>query len=110
MLTVFDDNERVFQSICFWRQWIPAQAYPRTDRAYPYAKPIPAELHDLRCRQVLKLFHSPFVSHAKELQTLTLREHDVLSCPGEGLQLKMAAAELDVSIETLSLSHQEHLC
>ena len=51
-------------------------------------------------KQVLKLFSQPFQKSA-ELQTLTAREHDVLSFLVRGYSYKMAAGEMKVSIETL---------
>lgn len=51
-------------------------------------------------RQVLKLFSQPF-RNTEDLQTLTAREHDVLSCLVRGYSYKMAAAELETGIETI---------
>ncbi|HRU60229.1 MAG TPA: response regulator transcription factor [Bacteroidia bacterium] len=102
MLTVFDDNERVFQSICFGangyllKHTPPEQIMHAIREAHTGGAPMTPSV----ARQVLKLFSQPF-RHAKELQTLTPREHDVLSCLVRGYSYKMAAAELDVSIETL---------
>ncbi len=102
MLTVFDDNERVFQSICFGangyllKHAAPEQIVHAIREVHTGGAPMTPSV----ARQVLKLFSQPF-RHAKELQTLTSREHDVLSCLVRGYSYKMAADELGVSIETL---------
>lgn len=51
-------------------------------------------------RQVLKLFSQPFQFNI-ELQKLTPRENDVLSLLVRGYSYKMAAGEINISIETL---------
>ena len=44
MLTVFDDNERVFQSICFGANGYLLKHTPRNRSCMPFEKLIPAEL------------------------------------------------------------------
>ena len=51
-------------------------------------------------KQVLKLFSQPF-QKSEELQTLTAREHEVISFLVRGYSYKMAAGEMNVGIETL---------
>ncbi|MEO8588407.1 MAG: LuxR C-terminal-related transcriptional regulator, partial [Flavobacteriales bacterium] len=51
-------------------------------------------------KKVLTLFAQPF-KRTEELQTLTAREHDVLSLMVRGHSYKMAAAELAIGVETL---------
>jgi len=51
-------------------------------------------------KKVLALFAQPF-RKSEDLQTLTAREHDVLSLLVRGHSYKMAAAQLDVGVETL---------
>ena len=50
-------------------------------------------------KQVLKLFSQPF-QQSSDIQTLTPREHDVLSLLVRGFSYKMAASEMQISIET----------
>ena len=83
MLTVFDDNDRVFQSICF-------------GEAYSGGAPMTPSV----AKQVLKLFSQPF-QNSVEMQSLTPREHDVLSLLVRGYSYKMAAGEMEIGIETL---------
>lgn len=102
MLTVFDDNERVFQSICFGasgyilKRTAPEKIIEAIREAHTGGAPMTPSV----AKQVLKLFSQPFQQSA-ELQTLTPREHDVLSLLVRGYSYKMAAGELNVSIETL---------
>lgn len=102
MLTVFDDNERVFQAICngasgyILKRTPPEKIIEAIREAHNGGAPMTPSV----AKQVLKLFSQPFQKSA-ELQTLTPREHDVLSLLVRGYSYKMAAAELGVSIETL---------
>lgn len=102
MLTVFDDNDRVFQAIChgasgyLLKRTPPEKIIEAIREAHNGGAPMTPSV----AKQVLKLFSQPFQKSA-ELQTLTPREHDVLSLLVRGYSYKMAAAELGVSIETL---------
>ena len=102
MLTVFDDNDRVFQAICFGadgyilKRSTPEKIIDAIREAYDGGAPMTPSV----AKQVLKLFSKPFQRSA-ELQTLTPREHDVLSLLVRGYSYKMAAGELNVGIETL---------
>lgn len=102
MLTVFDDNDRVFQAIChgasgyLLKRTPPEKIIEAIREAHNGGAPMTPSV----AKQVLKLFSRPFQKSA-ELQTLTPREHDVLSLLVRGYSYKMAAAELGVSIETL---------
>ncbi len=102
MLTVFDDNERVFQSIChgasgyILKRTAPEKIIEAINEAHTGGAPMTPSV----AKQVLKLFSKPFQKSA-ELQTLTPREHDVLSFLVRGYSYKMAAGEMNVSIETL---------
>ena len=102
MLTVFDDNERIFQSIC-------AGASGYILKRTPPAKIIEAitetangggSLNASIARKVLDMF--PRFNAAKpETETLTDREKDVLSLLVKGYSYKMAAAELNITLETV---------
>lgn len=102
MLTVFDDNDRVFQSVCngatgyILKSTSPEKIIEAIGEACNGGAPMTPSI----AKQVLKLFSQPF-QKSEELQTLTSREHDVLSCLVRGFSYKMAAAELEISIETL---------
>lgn len=102
MLTVFDDNDRVFQAICngasgyILKRTPPEKIIEAIREAHTGGAPMTPSV----AKQVLKLFSQPFQKSA-ELQTLTPREHDVLSFLVRGYSYKMAAGEMNVSIETL---------
>lgn len=102
MLTVFDDNDRVFQAVChgasgyMLKRTAPEKIIEAIREAHTGGAPMTPSV----AKQVLKLFSKPFQKSA-ELQTLTPREHDVLSFLVRGYSYKMAAGEMNVSIETL---------
>jgi DNA-binding NarL/FixJ family response regulator len=102
MLTVFDDNERVYQAICYGasgyilKRTAPEKIIDAIHEANTGGAPMTPSV----AKQVLKLFSQPF-QKSEELQTLTPREFDVLSYLVRGYSYKMAAGEMNVSIETL---------
>jgi DNA-binding NarL/FixJ family response regulator len=102
MLTVFDDNERVFQAVSsgasgyILKSSSPDKIVNAIREAHDGGAPMTPSV----AKQVLKLFAQPFMNN-KEIQTLTGREHDVLSLLVRGYSYKMASAELQISIETL---------
>ena len=102
LLTVFDDNERIFQAIThgasgyLLKSSSPGKIIEAIHEAYTGGAPMTPSV----AKQVLKLFAKPH-HHSNEFQTLTAREHDVLSCLVRGYSYKMAAGEMDISIETL---------
>ncbi len=102
MLTVFDDNDRVFQAISHGASGYILKRTPpeKILEAIREASTGGAPMTPSVAKQVLKLFSQPFQKSA-ELQTLTPREHDVLSFLVRGYSYKMAAGEMNVSIETL---------
>lgn len=102
MLTVFDDNERVFQAIChgasgyLLKRTPPEKIIDAIREAHTGGAPMTPSV----AKQVLKLFSQPF-QKSDALQTLTAREHDVLALLVRGYSYKMAAGEMDIGIETL---------
>ena len=102
MLTVFDDNDRIFQSICYGasgyilKKTAPDKMISFIQEAQEGGAPMTPSV----ARQVLKLFCQPFQFNI-ELQKLTPRENDVLSLLVRGYSYKMAAGEINISIETL---------
>ncbi len=102
MLTVFDDNERVFQAVCngasgyLLKTTSPEKIIESIREAHAGGAPMTPSI----AKQVLKLFSTPF-QKSEELQKLTAREHDVLSFLVRGYSYKMAAGEMNIGIETL---------
>lgn len=102
MLTVFDDNDRVFQAVChgasgyLLKRTAPEKIVEAIHEAYTGGAPMTPSV----AKQVLKLFSQPF-QNSDELHSLTPREHDVLSLLVRGYSYKMIAGELSLGIETV---------
>jgi DNA-binding NarL/FixJ family response regulator len=102
MLTVFDDNDRVFQAVCsgasgyLLKSSSPEKIVEGIREAVNGGAPMTPSV----AKQVLKLFSAPF-QKANDFQSLTAREQEVLSFLVRGYSYKMAAAEMNISIETL---------
>lgn len=102
MLTVFDDNDRVFQAVCsgasgyLLKTSTPERIVQSIREAFSGGAPITPSI----AKQMLKLFSMPF-QNANDLQKLTVREHDVLSYLVRGYSYKMAAAEMVIGLETI---------
>ena len=101
MLTVFDDNDRVFQSVAhgasgyILKRSSPEKIIEGIREAFDGGAPMTPSI----AKQVLKLFSQPF-QKSDQLQTLTQRENQVLSFLVRGYSYKMASSEMDVSLET----------
>ncbi len=102
MLTVFEDNDKVFQAICYGasgyllKRTPPEKIIDAICEAHDGGAPITPSV----AKQVLRLFSKPF-QKSEDLQTLTVREHEVLSFLVRGYSYQMAASEMNISIETL---------
>lgn len=102
MFTVMEDNENVFQAVChgasgyLLKQTAPDKILEGIREAMAGGAPMTPTI----ARKVLSLFAQPF-KHSDDLQKLTAREHDVLSLLVRGHSYKMAAAQLDIGVETL---------
>lgn len=102
MLTVFDDNERIFQSICagasgyILKRTPPAKIIESIAEAAAGGGSLTSSI----ARKVLDMFPR-FNASKKETETLTQRERDVLALLVKGHSYKMAAAELNITLETV---------
>ena len=102
MLTVFDDNEHVFQAICdgasgyILKKTSPEKMIGYIREATEGGAPMTPGI----ARKVLTLFSQPY-QHKKELHALTAREQDVLTLLVRGFSYKMIAAELQIGMETV---------
>ena len=102
MLTVFDDNEHVFQAICDGATGYVLKKTP-PEKILGYIREAQqggAPMTPAIARKVLSLFSQPY-QHKKDLQSLTAREQDVLTLLVRGFSYKMISAELQVGIETV---------
>lgn len=102
MLTVFDDNEHVFQAICdgatgyILKKTAPDKILDYIREAKEGGSPMTPSI----ARQVLALFSHPY-EHSKEMQSITAREQEVLSLLVRGFSYKMIASQLLVGMETV---------
>ncbi len=102
MLTVFDDNERVFQAVCrgasgyLLKSSSPEKIVDGIREAANGGAPMTPSV----AKQVLKLFSAPYQKSA-EVQNLTPKESEVLSFLVRGYSYKMIASQLKISIETI---------
>jgi DNA-binding NarL/FixJ family response regulator len=102
MLTVFDDNEKVFESICagatgyLLKRTPPAKILESITDVYNGGAPMSATI----ARKILNMF--PAGSSVKnETHALTKRETDILSHLVQGYSYKMIADKCFISLETV---------
>lgn len=102
MLTVFDDNDKVFQAVCagasgyLLKKTPPSKILEAIEDIYNGGAPMTPVI----ARKVLELFpRTPAVN--TELDKLTPREQAVLRSLSSGNSYKMVADELGISIETV---------
>ena len=102
MLTVFDDNERIFQSICagasgyILKRNSPSKIIEAVFEVAEGGGPLTSSI----ARKVLDMF--PRFNAAKtETEMLTDREKDVLGFLVKGHSYKMVASELNITLETV---------
>ncbi len=104
ILTVFDDDDRIFRALCagacgyLLKRTPPAQLLEGIRQAVNGGSPISPEI----ARRVVMLFREFAPPRAREDCALTARETRVLELFVEGHNYKTAAAELGVSINTVS--------
>lgn len=102
MLTVFDDNDKVFQAICagasgyLLKKTPPVRILEAIEDIYNGGAPMTPSI----ARKVLELFPRQPAANT-ELDKLTPRELSVLQSLAKGNSYKMVADELGISIETV---------
>lgn len=102
MLTVFDDDDRVFRALCagasgyLLKQTPPAQLIDAIQSVYAGGAPMSPSI----ARKVIQSFPSK-VGQSADLDQLTSRESQVLHYLAQGMSYKLVAAELGVGIETV---------
>jgi DNA-binding NarL/FixJ family response regulator len=102
MLTVFDDNDHVFRSICAGASgYILKRTPPEkiVEAVFDMASgggSLPSSI----ARKVLDMFPRTDPSQ-NETETLTVREREVLALLVKGHSYKMAGAELNITLETI---------
>ncbi|OIN57283.1 response regulator [Arsenicibacter rosenii] len=102
MLTVFDDDDRVFRALCagasgyLLKLTSPEGIIQAIRDVYAGGAPMSPSI----ARKVIATFPSR-AQHATELDQLTAREGQVLHYLAQGMSYKLVAAELGISIETV---------
>lgn len=102
MLTVFDDDERVFRALCagasgyLLKQTPPDEIIEAIEQVYAGGAPMTPSI----ARKVIQTFPGK-ANAAAELDQLTSREGQVLHYLAQGYSYKMVADELGISIETV---------
>lgn len=102
MLTVFDDDDRVFRALCagasgyLLKQTPPNQLIEAIQSVYAGGAPMSPSI----ARKVIQTFPSRSTQTA-DLDQLTSRESQVLHYLAQGMSYKLVAAELSVGIETV---------
>lgn len=102
MLTVFEDNERVFEAICagangyLLKKTPPAKILEAIRDVAEGGAPMTSSI----ARKVLELFPKQ-PARSEEVDKLTRREQQVLQLLVDGYSYKMIASELKVTLETV---------
>jgi len=104
MQTVFDDNERVFASICAGASGyiLKKASPPQIIQAIHDVHEGGAAMSSSVARQVLKAFQTQMILQTPANFDLTDREKEILGCLVKGLSHKLIAAELFISIHTVN--------
>jgi DNA-binding NarL/FixJ family response regulator len=102
MLTVFEDDQKVFQSICngavgyILKKSDPAEILEAVREAHEGGAPMSPAI----ATKVLKMFRSQAPSRQEKIE-LNEREREVLTLLTWGYSYKMIAAETEISIDTV---------
>lgn len=102
MLTVFDDNDRVFEAICsgasgyLLKKTPPEKILEAIEDLYHGGAPMTSAI----AKKVLQLFPKA-PAKSDELNKLTSREQEVLQLLVNGNSYKMIASEMNITIETV---------
>ena len=104
MATVFEDNDKVFQSICngaegyILKNTQPLQILTAIREIFEGGAPMTPSI----ASKVLKMFKLKIDDEHPENYKLTDREKEILKCLVEGMSYKMAADRCFISIDTIS--------
>ena len=104
METVFEDDEKVFQSICsgangyILKTTPPAEILRAIREIYEGGSP----MSPLIATKVLRMFKNTVSRDTDESYQLSAREKEILKCLVEGMSYKMIASNCFISIETVN--------
>jgi DNA-binding NarL/FixJ family response regulator len=103
MLTVFDDDERVFDAVCAGASgYLLKNSKPmRIMEALREVTEGGAPMSPLIARKVLQLFPGKPSERDADVDKLSVRELEVIKTLARGFSYKMVAAELKISMDTV---------
>lgn len=112
MQTVFEDDDKVFYSICFGASGYMLKNTPPVQMLEAIREAVDggAPLTPIIAKKVLRLFQQHPMSKevATEDYNLSAREKEVLEALVKGLSLKMVASDLQISYDTVR-THIKHI-
>ena len=104
METIFDDNDKIFNSICngaegyILKNTPPVQILSSIKEIYEGGAPMTPSI----ASKVLKMFKNKPTEIHSEAFNLTDREKEILKCLVEGMSYKLVADQCFISIDTVS--------
>jgi DNA-binding NarL/FixJ family response regulator len=104
METIFEDDEKIFQSICNGAQGYILKSTP-PEEILDAIKDIfegGAPMSPIVATKVLKMFKSNLASNAQDNRNLSVREKEILKCLVEGMSYKLIADACFISIDTVN--------
>jgi len=110
MQTVVEDDDKIFASICngasgyLLKNTTPVRLLQAIVEVYKGGAPITPAI----AQKVLDKFRRQSPVSSKELNTLSVREKEILECLVEGMSYKMIAASCKISIDTVRF-HIRHI-
>jgi len=105
METIFDDDEKIFNSICagaegyILKNTPPAEIMEAIKEIYEGGSPMTPSI----ANRVLKMVKEKPIFGNKEFFDLSAREKEILSCLVKGMSYKMVADTCFISIETVNV-------
>jgi len=102
MLTVFDDNEKIFQAICngasgyLLKKTAPSKIIEAIQEVYNGGAPITSTI----AKKILQMFPKT-PARSSEADKLSAREQEILQLLMKGYSYKMIAPELKITLETV---------
>jgi len=110
MQTVVEDDDKIFASICngasgyLLKNTTPVRLLQAIVEVYEGGAPMTPAI----AQKVLDKFRRQSPVSSKELNTLSVREKEILECLVEGMSYKMIAASCKISIDTVRF-HIRHI-
>jgi DNA-binding NarL/FixJ family response regulator len=102
MLTVFEDNENIFNAICAGASgYLLKKNFDQIVVAVKDVLAGGAPMTGAVAKKVLSLFPKPSAVQKEDETILSPREHDILNLLMKGYSYKMIADELNITLETV---------